>query len=428
MRDKCKAEPTCRLSSTEGAHRPANVPPLFTTRQTKITLRPHRIDTPILPLPYIAAMEDAQVTYEDLNEIEAQFEDVETEIIRRQVELSRPIFEKRQRMVSSIPNFWPLVIEQAPPDIDEYIQPSDSALLLSSLTSLSVSHFEIEDAYDAPSTANNKPGGGGGGGEEQKDQEIGDPRSVAIRLEFAPNDFFEDRVLEKRFWHRRSPRENWSGLVSEPVNIRWKKGKDLTGGLLGMVCKVWEEEQKAAAADGKAPARTEGGPKTLTPDEKALKKRIESTGLGGLSFFAWFGFRGKRVTAEESRLAQAREREKRRLRAEGKTPPAEAGKDPSGEDWDDDEEDDDDDLELEIFADGDTLAVTISEDLWPGAVKYFSKYPWESLCWPCLEANIISTVQAQEQDAVSDDDFESDEDVMQDQPSPTPEKPRKGKT
>lgn len=248
--------------------------------------------------------------------------------VRQQVRLQKPLYEKRAKLVSRIPNFWPLVIEQAPPDIDEYIQPSDSALLLSSLTSLSVSHFEIEDGGN------------------------GDPRSIAIRWEFGDNDYFEDRVIEKKFWHRHA-KDGWSGLVSEPVDIRWKKGKDLTNGLLGMVKRVWDEEQ--AAKD-----KENGG--AVTDEQKALKKKIENTGIGGISFFAWFGYIGRRVSAEESRLAMEKEAEKRKQRAEGKAA--------DGEEEEEEEEEEEDDYE--IFPDGDSLAVAISEDLWPDATKYFS--------------------------------------------------------
>jgi hypothetical protein len=257
--------------------------------------------------------------------------------------LTKSLYEKRHKTVSQIPNFWPLVIEQAPPDIDEYIQPSDSALLLSSLTSLSVSHFEIEDGSN------------------------GDPRSVAIRWEFAPNDYFDDTILEKKFWYRYS-KAGWSGLVSEPVDIHWKKGKDLTSGLLGMVKQVWDEEQASGGLDK---------PKTTpTPEQKALRKKIENTGLGGLSFFAWFGYRGKRISAEESREAVEKDRARRRLIMEGKEPDEAANIGPAAEDEEDEEDDDEDDDadSLEIFPDGADLAITITEDLWPGAIKYFSKF------------------------------------------------------
>lgn len=254
------------------------------------------------------------------------------------MELTRPLFEKRRELVSQIPNFWPLVLEQAPPDVDEYIQPTDSAVLLTSLTSLSVSHFEVEN-----------------GGK-------GDPRSVAIRWEFAENEYFDDRVLEKKFWYRRG-NDGWTGLVSEPVNIRWKEGKDLTEGLLGLAKAVWDEEQ-AEKANG---ATTKS--KLLTEKQKALKEKIDGIGLGGVSFFAWFGFRGEPITTEESRNAIAEEKERRARRKGGEevTTPnndeqEENDDQEEGEDW-------------EIFPTGDQLALAIADDLWPGAIKYFSESP-----------------------------------------------------
>jgi hypothetical protein len=170
--------------------------------------------------------------------------------------------------------------------------------------------------------------------------------------------------LEKKFWYRKAM-DGWSGLVSEPVGIKWKKDRDLTGELLDMVCKAWEAEKKASSiAAGKEK-------KEMTTEQKALSKKIESTGMGGLSFFAWFGFIGRRVSAEESVEASRLEKERREKRKGGKkttpSPP---------ESQDGEEEDDEDDLcmELEIFPDGDDLAIAFTEDLWPGAIKYFSKF------------------------------------------------------
>lgn len=296
------------------------------------------------------AAEESPITYQQLSDLEREFEDVEIEIISQQVRLTKPLFEKRKAVVSQIPRFWPLVLEQAPPDIDEAIQPTDSTVLLSSLTSLDVSHFEVEDG--------------------------GDPRSVAIRFEFAENEYFEDRVIEKKFWYRRS-RSNWAGLVSEPVDIKWKEGKDLTEGLLGLAKAVWDEEQ-AERANG---AKSKG--KAPTEKQKALRAKIDAIGLGGLSFFAWFGYRGERITAEESRIATQEEKDRRQRRAGGEEV---ASPNPEEED-----EEDDDDESLEIFPNGDQLALAISDDLWPSAIKYF--------------------VQAQEDDQLSDVDFESDAEI-----------------
>lgn len=310
-----------------------------------------------------AALEETPVSYEDLADIEKEFDDVETEIIRQQIALTKPLYERRSKTVSQIPNFWPLVLEQAPPDIDQYIQPSDSALLLSSLLSISVSHFEAESKT---------PGG--------------DPRSVSVTWEFAPNDYFHDEKLEKKFWYRRS-RDGWCGLVSEPVEISWKEGRDLTGGLLGLVCKAWEAEKNVTAGDANPKSNGKTKKEGLTPEQKVLKRKIENTGMGGLSFFAWFGFIGRKVSEEESREATRIEQEKRERRKAAK---AVTEAPSSGEEEQGDEEDEEDiDMSLEIFPDGDDLAVSITEDLWPGAIKYFT--------------------QAQEQDALSDADFESDD-------------------
>lgn len=183
---------------------------------------------------------------------------------------------------------------------------------------------------------------------------------MAIRFGFAPNEYFTDATLEKRFWYRRA-RDGWAGLVSEPVPIEWKKDRDLTGGLLRMVCAVWEREKKEAGKGG------EEGRRGMSEEQRALKKKIDNTGMGGLSFFAWFGFIGRRVTAEESAEVMRLDREMK-----GKKPALET----TAEDEDEDggeEGEEDVGMSLEIFPDGDDLAVAITEDLWPSAIKYFSK-------------------------------------------------------
>lgn len=305
----------------------------------------------------MAAPEDASVTYEQLTDLEKEFEDAEVEIIRQQFNLTKPLFEKREKLATQIPNFWPLVLEQAPVDVDQYIAQTDSVVLLSSLTSFSVSRFELED-----------------GGK-------GDPRSVSIKMEFSENEYFEDCVLEKKFWYRRT--KDWSGLVSEPVPIKWKPGKDLTGGLLDMAVKVWNQEKANDSVNGNGVTKA----KDFTPEQKELKKKIERTGSGA-SFFAWFGYQGRHVSAEENLLEIEKENEKRQAKAKGEAP-TEEEEDAGMEEDEDDEEEEDDPLALDIFPTGDELAIAFSEDLWPNAIKYFTL--------------------AQEQDVLSDADFEDEE-------------------
>ncbi|KAK7403240.1 hypothetical protein QQX98_011012 [Neonectria punicea] len=290
-----------------------------------------------------AHLQEALVTYEKLQDIEDDMDEVEVEILRQQDKLLKDIYARRQEVIAKIPQFWPLVLEQAPPEIDEYIQPSDSALLLNSLVNLTVERFELPK---------------------------GSPHSISIKWEFKENEWFENKVLEKKFWWRRA-NDGWAGLVSEPVDIKWKEGKDLTGGMLGLVQKVYEEEK--AGKEGETAAA------------KKLKQLMEDTGLGGVSFFAWFGFRGRKISIEEDKEAQKKEQERRQARKAGKETEEEA---------DEDSDDDDDEYEMEIFPTADDLAVCIAEDLWPGAIKYFTN--------------------AQEQDEMSDIDFESDEDEEMD--------------
>lgn len=206
----------------------------------------------------------------------------------------------------------------------------------------------------------------------------GDPRSVSIKFDFAENEYFENRILEKKFWYRRA-RDGWTGLVSEPVSIRWKKDRDLTGGLLDMVVKAWEVEQCCPPSTSTNKNKTGNGrtgDRGLTPEQKALKKKIENTGMGGLSFFAWFGFIGRKVSAEESAEATALEREKRNRRKSSKTNlSVQNEEDEEESEGEEEEEEDDVGMSLEIFPDGDDLAVAFTEDLWPGAIKYFSEYP-----------------------------------------------------
>lgn len=242
-------------------------------------------------------------------------------------------------MVADIPNFWALVFEQAPQEVEQYIQPQDSEVLSSSLKSILVSRFEAEDGGN------------------------GDPRSLSITFEFNENEYFENKVLEKKFWQRRSKDGNFSGLVSEPVPIKWKPKKDLTDGLLDMAVSVYEQEKK----NGQTGISKV---KNFTPEQKALQAKIEATGMGGISFFAFFGYRGWPVSAEESKEAVEKDKKERAQRAAGKSAEDE---DEAPELIDADSDEDDEEI-LEIFADGEELAIAIAEDLWPSALKYFSKF------------------------------------------------------
>lgn len=286
--------------------------------------------------------EISQVTYEQLAGIEDEFEEIDTQIIKQQYTLSKPAYAKRSGITSSIPNFWPIVLETCPPEIDQFIQPQDSQIFAESLASISVSRPEID-----------------------ADPEHGNPRTVAFRFEFKPNDFFENTVLEKTFHWRRAS-DGFTGLVSEPVAVQWKEGKDLSEGLNGLAVKLFEARKKAGDYLKKD-----------IPEYAALAEKLTTANAVNTSFFTWFGFvSGRRyVTAEESKKAEAEHKK-------GDAKPEEEEE----EDEDEDEEDKNDDSVVEVHEEGEQLAISIAEDLWPGAIKYFT--------------------QAQGMDDMSDIDFE----------------------
>lgn len=254
----------------------------------------------------------------------------------KQYVLSAPLYAKRQEIVSKIDNFWPLVFEQSPPDLDRYITPND-ANIFAKLKSLNVTRFEVPM------------------GPEKIESDAGDPRSIAIRFEFDENDYFTNSVLEKKFWYRRS-NDGWTGLVSEPVKIDWK-GKDPTEGLLGAAIAVFEARKKAGDMKKKGFAA-----------HNKLLELIETNNVDNTSLFAWFGFisADRYVSAEESAQANKEYKERQDKRS-------------NGERVDSPEPDEEDMLEMvesdDVHPEGEELAQLIAEDVWPNAIKYFSKRP-----------------------------------------------------
>jgi hypothetical protein len=267
--------------------------------------------------------------------------------VRQQYQLSKPLYLRRKELAEKIPNFWPLVFEEAPLEIDRYIQPSDSQLFADCLTSLEVDRFEID----------------------------AQPRSFALRFEFSENQWFEDKVLEKRFWVRRAT-DNWTGLVSEPVKIHWKKDMDLTHGVTDAAVTLWESSKKLSNGTiGMSKARG-------TPEYDILVKKLESSDMSMSSFFTLFSYiSAKRfVTAEESAKANAAEIDRRKKRAAGNKveEPVEA-------------EATTEDVDTMVCPYGDDLASFLAEDLFPNAIKYFSKSASQfQFCVPGQDANFFS--------------------------------------
>lgn len=270
--------------------------------------------------------------------------------MRKQYDLTKPLYAKRRAAIEKIPNFWPLVLEQSPLYVDQYIQPNDSRIFAESLIDFDVVRHEIEAGAN------------------------GSPRSFTLKFTFKPNDDFEETVLEKKFDYRRAS-DGFTGLVSEPVKITWKEGKDLTEGLTDGALALWQARQKAGDLTAKD-----------LPEYKALAEKVEHWNGANTSFFTFFGWVSSRrwVSAEES--AKANEefaaRQEARKRGDKVEMPEQ-------------EDDENDDSDVEVHEGGEDLAISFADDLWPNAIKFFT--------------------QAQDMEDMSDIEFEDDDEDMEDE-------------
>jgi hypothetical protein len=224
-----------------------------------------------------------------------------------------------------------LVFEEVPPEIDHHIQPSDSELFAECLQNVEVERFELDK----------------------------EPRSVLLRFHFGPNKWFEDKVLEKRFWHRQS-KGNWQGLVSEPVKVHWKKGNDLSNGITDASLALWEVYKTKNEPSTNGFTNLKG-----TQQYKALAKKLETIDLSASSFFTLFGFISsfRYVDEKESQRAYEADAERRERRAKG-----ERVEEPEEEDGNSDDED------VLVCPAGEDIALAIADEIYPNAIKYFSKF------------------------------------------------------
>ncbi|KAL8945246.1 MAG: hypothetical protein Q9211_000205 [Gyalolechia sp. 1 TL-2023] len=155
--------------------------------------------------------------YDTLARVEKELAEIELDCLRKTYIASRPKLLERATAIEAIPDFWSTVIDEAPAEIDQRIQPRDVPAL-NCLTGIDVERFEVVDADN------------------------GEARSIKLTFKFKPNEWFHDETIEKKL-HWRMSKSGWSGLVSEPVRIHWKD-RDLTEGLLDMAFNLWQKENE----------------------------------------------------------------------------------------------------------------------------------------------------------------------------------------
>ncbi|KAK2748518.1 hypothetical protein FQN57_000651 [Myotisia sp. PD_48] len=349
----------------------------------------------------------------DLALLENDIINAEVQLLRQSIPVLRPLYARRSALVSSKlkdSDFWPRVFSNTPQDVDEYIRPSDAEILATTLKNVELERFEVNEKGE------------------------GEPRSVRLVFEFENDDenrWFTDTKLVKDFsWRKEITRTStgkrrvWEGLVSDPVRIHWKKGMDPTHGLLDAACDLADAEKALLKKESKE-TLTDEERMNLPEYEKLVEKmasieaQVENEGEGddeedddvtpaGVSFFAWFGYRGAAVTAKQSEIAMKDDAKKWEKIAKGEK---------VDEDEEEDNDDDDEDAlsGAEIFPDGESVTIALSEDVWPNALKFYVQSYGVADEFDDLDLENL----------MGGSDEDDDEDDEEKEPEQTPERPRK---
>lgn len=312
----------------------------------------------------------------ELQLIEQSLGDVDTEITAKQYLMTKDTLAARQNTINKIPGFWAVVFDHASTELEAAITSDDLEVFANALKGIEVLRPEI------PASAHPSQLGL---------QHFGEPRSVTIRFHFSENEWIADSVLEKTFFYRYG-KDGSAGLVSEPVRVNWKPGKDLTEGLTDAAYNFWAAQKQDPAQQldgvvaGEARKARDAAARKI-PEYKALADLLETAAKGAVSFFNFFSYRGRWTSAAESAEAKAELLARRQAAANG------------GALDNEDEDDEDEDFPeegVETFPAGHECAVAIAEDIFPSAIDYF----------------LADTIDSDDElDGVDIDDSDNDEDV-----------------
>ncbi|KAI5920296.1 hypothetical protein F4810DRAFT_683433 [Camillea tinctor] len=292
-------------------------------------------------------------TVKELQLLNASLADVDLEITAKHYLLTQSIFAQRQQTISKIPGFWAVAFDNASNELEAAITSDDQEIFAKALTAIELTRPEIPTGAQATDSGLDK---------------FGEPRTLNFKFHFKENEWFTDSVLEKTFYFRYG-KDRSSGLVSDPVKINWKPGKDLTEGLTDAAFAFWtaqknnSSQQLDGVLNNEARHARDKAAKEI-PEYKTLSKLLEDKVTGAISFFNFFSYRGRWISAAEHKEAKAELVARRQAAA--------AGQEEKEEEEDDDDDDEDfTEEEVETFPPGHEVAVTIAEDIWPNAIDYF---------------------------------------------------------
>jgi hypothetical protein len=308
-------------------------------------------------------VEVSKATVRKVNVLDHKFHEASLRIQARQILTLRPLTDELHALVRDSElqkDFWSRVM-QTSRRLEEYVTAVD-ADMLSYTTNVSLDFFDVND------------------------QGEGDPRNFKLVLDFAPNPYFSNTQVAKPFYWRKKQITTAKGktrfvegYASEPLDFDWKENRDPSRGLIAAANELYKAE--LANKDKKRTdlpqykklgellaSQAEAADLDIDEDEA---QDLSALSPAGVSFFAFFAFRGLDVTAEQSAAAVKADEERFQKMANGE----------DVDDEDDDDEDDDDDEvddldDVEVFQDGEEVAQIFAEDIWPNALKLYSKHPF----------------------------------------------------
>ncbi|KAF8460604.1 hypothetical protein BDZ91DRAFT_415230 [Kalaharituber pfeilii] len=293
--------------------------------------------------------------YAQLAELELEFDQAETELLKHQIRLFTPLYTRRSAVLSTIPTFWPMIFENFGPEIDEHISAEDWAFLGENLISLDIHRPDPEMA----------------------------PRNFDIVFGFKEgNGVIKGTELRKRFVYKslRDGDERWTGLVSEPVTVEWvNEEKDLTVGINALAAKIFEirkartqkkiEEKKKPGYKPPKPVK----PEELEADEDGLAEfelELEEKLNQYQSFFNWFSWCGEYfmvMEKEAEKTEKSKEREEKAEEEEEEAPEFDG---------------------IDVFPNGEKIAYLFAEDMYPNALKHFGELPAWNLPIPSIPSPV----------------------------------------
>eukprot|EP00850_Spirogloea_muscicola_P002698 SM000010S04336 [mRNA] locus=s10:1045675:1048534:+ [translate_table: standard] len=201
----------------------------------------------------VLAIERLQEVQDELERVNEEASDKVLEVEQRYNEVRRPVYARRNAIITSIPDFW-LTAFLSHPQLADLLTEDDQKAFKH------LAELEVEDSNDVKS-------------------------GYRIALHFRPNPYFEDEVLEKVVAFAEDGTVKVTGTPP-----RWKPGMDLTSrdDDDGEDDDDEEDEAEEEREDGGGEGGKEGGEDDSGGERKEGRRGAKRRRSHPTSFFTWF--------------------------------------------------------------------------------------------------------------------------------------------